>query len=70
MEYAERPDPEYFRREILPGAPGVPLARIVVRTGLSLRYASLIRLGERVPHPMQWETLRAIGDQSSRGAIL
>ena len=59
-EHAERPDAEVFRREILPGLQGVPLARIVVRTGLSLRYASLIRRGERVPHPMHWEALRGI----------
>jgi hypothetical protein len=59
-EHSERPDPEVFRSEILPGLQGVPLARIVVRTGLSLRYASLIRRGEKVPHPMHWDALRAI----------
>ncbi len=59
-EHGERPDPEVFRREILPGLQGVPLARIVLRTGLSLRYASLIRRGEKVPHPMHWEALRRI----------
>src|SRR5439155_15558817 len=64
--YGERPNPELFRREILPGLQGVPLARIVVRTGLSLRYASLIRRGERVPHPMHWKVLRAIGQQAAR----
>ncbi len=58
-EHGEQPDPEVFRREILPGLQGVPLARIVVRTGLSLRYASLIRRGERVPHAMHWAALRA-----------
>jgi len=59
-EHGDRPDPEVFRMEILPGLQGVPLARIVVRTGLSLRYASLIRRGEKVPHPMHWEALRGI----------
>ncbi len=62
--HGERPDPEVFRREILPGLQGVALARIVVRTGLSLRYASLIRRGEKVPHPMHWEALRAIASDS------
>src|SRR5439155_23951778 len=57
-EHGGRPDPEVFRRDILPGLQGVPLARIVVRTGLSLRYASLIRRGERIPHPMHWEALQ------------
>jgi hypothetical protein len=70
-EHGERPDPEIFRREILPGLQGVPLARIVVRTGLSLRYASLIRRGERVPHPLHWEALRlmtTVDSFSSRAA--
>lgn len=65
-EHDERPDPEIFRREILPGLQGIPLARIVVRTGLSLRYASLIRRGERVPHPMHWEELERLA-KSQRG---
>jgi hypothetical protein len=38
----------------------VPLARIVAFTGLSLRYASLIRRGEKVPHPKHWVTLRTV----------
>jgi hypothetical protein len=62
----ERPDPEAFRREILPGLQGVPLARIVVRTGLSIRYASLIRRGEKVPHPIHWEALRVIAEAATR----
>jgi hypothetical protein len=28
-------------------------------TGLSLRYVSLIRRGERTPHPRHWEALQA-----------
>jgi len=63
-EQGERPGSEVFRREILPGLQGVPLARIVVRTGLSLRYASLIRRGERVPHRMHWEALREVAAAS------
>ncbi|MDR7555719.1 MAG: CRISPR-associated endonuclease Cas1 [Armatimonadota bacterium] len=53
-----RPDPEVFRREILPLLRSVPLERIVRAAGISLRYASLIRRGLYVPHPRHWEALR------------
>lgn len=49
------PDPDEFRREILPLIREVPLSRLVEATGLSLRYCSLIRRGERVPHPRHWD---------------
>jgi CRISPR-associated endonuclease Cas1 len=48
-------DPEVFKREILPLIQDVPLRRLVDATGLSLRYCSLIRRGERVPHPRHWK---------------
>jgi hypothetical protein len=50
-------DPEVFRREILPLIQGAPLRRLVEVTGLSLRYCSLIRRGEKVPHPRHWGAL-------------
>ena len=53
-----RPDPEVFRREILPLLRTVPVRRIAREVGISLRYASLIRRGEYVPHPRWWEALR------------
>ncbi len=53
----ERPDPEVFRREILPRLEGVPLSAIVRATGLSLRYCSLIRRGLYVPHARHWPKL-------------
>jgi hypothetical protein len=59
-EHPEPPDPDIFREEILPALQGVPLARIVAFTGLSLRYASLIRRGEKVPHPKHWVALRTV----------
>ena len=52
-----RPDPEVFRREILPLLRTVPIRRIAHEAGISLRYASLIRRGEYVPHPRWWEAL-------------
>jgi len=48
-----------FKREILPLIEEVPLSRLVKATGLSLRYVSQIRRGERVPHPRHWQALRA-----------
>ena len=47
-----------FRREILPLIQEVPLSRLVKETGLSLRYVSQIRRGERVPHPKHWDSFR------------
>jgi hypothetical protein len=43
-----------FQRDILPLIQGVPLSRLQKETGLSLRHVSLIRRGERVPHPRHW----------------
>jgi CRISPR-associated endonuclease Cas1 len=40
-----------FQRDILPLIQGVPLSRLQRATGLSLRYLSLIRRGERTTHP-------------------
>jgi hypothetical protein len=53
-----------FEREILPVIQNVPLSRLQRATGLSLRYVSLIRRGERTPHPRHWQALAhaAAGD--------
>jgi CRISPR-associated endonuclease Cas1 len=56
----ERTDPDLFEREILPAIQEVPLGRLAAATGLSLRYVSLIRRGERVPHPRHWVRLRSV----------
>ena len=48
-----------FRREILPRIQGIPLSRLQKATGLSVRYMSLIRRGERTPHPRHWQALLA-----------
>ncbi len=44
-----------FQREILPLIQDIPLSRLQKATGLSLRYVSLIRRGERTPHPRHWQ---------------
>jgi len=59
----ERPDPEIFRREILPGLAGVPIGVLMRATGLSKRYAWLIRRGGYVPHPRWWPTLRKLAGE-------
>jgi hypothetical protein len=46
-----------FQRDILPLIQDIPLSRLQRATGLSLRYVSLIRRGERTPHPRHWEAL-------------
>lgn len=57
-----RPDPEVFRREILPLLQSVPVRRIARGAGISLYYASLIRRGLCVPHPRHWEALKRVAD--------
>lgn len=57
-EYGRLTDLEVFRSKILPGIQGVPLSRLVRATGLSLRYCSQIRRGEKIPHPRHWQGFR------------
>jgi len=57
----ERLDHKRFGSEILPLLRDRSISDIVVATGLSEHYCSLIRLGKRVPHPRHWAALRALG---------
>lgn len=50
-------DESEFRREIQPLIQRLSINAIARATGLSLRYCSLVRAGERVPHPRHWEKL-------------
>ena len=50
-----------FERDILPGIRNVPLSRLQRATGLSLRYVSQIRRGEKTPHPRHWAAIKASG---------
>jgi CRISPR-associated endonuclease Cas1 len=59
----EPADPDLFLREILPTIQQIPLRRLAAATGLSLRYVSLIRRGERVPHQRHWEAFADFGRQ-------
>jgi CRISPR-associated endonuclease Cas1 len=60
MTYGKVTDMSLFTRDILPRIQGIPLSRLMGATGLSLRYVSQIRRGERVPHPRHWGALRAM----------
>ena len=53
------PMPETFRREILPGSSTLPCGRSRAPQASAHTYASLIRRGERVPHPRLWAVLAA-----------
>jgi hypothetical protein len=44
-----------FQRDSLPLIQNIPLSQLCRATGLSLRYVSLIRRGERTPHPRHWQ---------------
>ena len=46
-----------FGREILPQIQHVTLSRLMKASGLSLRYCSQIRRGEKTPHPRHWKAL-------------
>ena len=49
-----------FAREIQPLLRQVSIRRIVEATGFSLYYASLVRRGLYVPHPMHYPDLSAL----------
>jgi CRISPR-associated endonuclease Cas1 len=49
-----------FGREIAPGLAAVSVAEIAAATGLSLAYCRRLRSGHVTPHPMWWETVRAL----------
>jgi len=51
-----------FQRDILPVIQHLSLSRLQQAAGLSLRYVSLIRRGERTPHPRHWQALQAAAE--------
>lgn len=59
-------DPGEFRREVLPLIQQMSVNAIARATGLSLRYCSLVRAGDRVPHPRHWDALRFAVSRSVR----
>ena len=53
-----------FEREILPLIQNVTLSTLQRGTGLSLRYVSQIRRGEKTPHPRHWSAIRLVAAQA------
>jgi CRISPR-associated endonuclease Cas1 len=60
ITYGKVMDMSIFTTDILPRIQGVPLSQLMRATGLSLRYCSQIRRGEKTPHPRHWEALAQI----------
>jgi hypothetical protein len=58
-QFGKLTDLSAFAREVLPLIQDIPLSRLQQATGLSLRYVSLIRRGERIPHPRHWDAFRS-----------
>jgi hypothetical protein len=48
---------ERFARDVVPLLANPPIAMIIKATGFSPRYASLVRKGEYMPHPVHYSTL-------------
>jgi hypothetical protein len=63
-EHGKLVDLSAFQRDILPLTRHVPLSRLQEATGLSLRYVSLIRRGERTPHPRHWQAFLEVAKHS------
>jgi len=51
---------QYFVNDLLPKLRDIPVRRIVNATGLSIRYASMIRRGLYTPHPMHYQKLEEL----------
>ena len=60
-----RPDPETFRRDILPGLQHCSPQRMAEATGLSRPYCTLIRRGTYTPHPRHWKGLALLAEAAA-----
>jgi CRISPR-associated endonuclease Cas1 len=58
-------DPEYFRREVLPGLQPVPIAVIGAAIGVGRDASWRIREGTLTPHRRHWETLASLAPKSA-----
>jgi hypothetical protein len=57
-------DENFYRREVLPRLSELTVRRIRIAIDVSHPYATLIRLGERVPHPRHWMRLAGLAGVS------
>jgi hypothetical protein len=58
-DHDEAPDPEAFRREILPKLRDVSISALMQATGLSRSYCAAVRSGKKTPHVRHWDALKA-----------
>ena len=59
----EKPRPEIFTTQILPGLQQVSINNMVEATGLTPGYCSFIRRGIKIPHPRHWKALEILSQQ-------
>jgi len=64
-EEVEKPEPETFTRDILPGLQAVPLGVMAGATGPTQGYCSFVRRGLKIPHQRHWEALAALSKASA-----
>jgi hypothetical protein len=58
-------DEEFYRREILPRLSEFTVKKIRVAIDVSHPYATLIKCGERIPHPRHWVALCGLTGQNN-----
>jgi hypothetical protein len=63
----QRPNPETWSQQILPGLANVTLTDMMQATGLSSGYCSMIRRGDKTPHPRHWKPLNDLISHTSGG---
>jgi hypothetical protein len=56
-EHGKPGDLSVFASGILPLLDGVPMSQLEHATGLSRRYLTVVRRGEKTPHPRHWQAL-------------
>ncbi len=62
-------DPAWYDENVRPLLKDITRAQIVAATGLNPSYASRIRNGSTVPHPMHWFAIRRAGYTDSAGTV-
>ena len=61
----EKPRPEIFAVQILPGLQQVTINNMVEATGLTPGYCSFIRRGIKTPHPRHWKALETLTQKTT-----
>jgi len=63
----KRPNPETWTTKVLPGLANVTLTDMMQATGLSSGYCSMIRRGDKTPHPRHWKPLHDLINNTGGG---